>query len=270
MFNAANEKKTTVLVGAKQGVTMECAIFLSLATGHKLVSNRRLQKELNGGEGWKAVKRAFPCWTGTFFAYDLFRQKNGETIEYTQQDSLGMRYVYRVPKELQDRHSFLLTEPIHYDLEVDGKTIVIHTRHDEIELPAWICDDGRPDKRWYSSSEYGTPIRPTNGIGQDAVFLGPLERKAVGLAHRNERYLGLHSRNAGELGVIIEAEDTIPELNVQFMDSGVYMEGIDWERIRTLCRNDASPAEISEMIPAERLTAIRQLMPALEEHGYRF
>jgi len=95
--------------------------------GLVLASNIKIDNTLNGMGGFGHIDEIVICWSGTLTAYVQPGKKLGKVIEYTDTKT-GERWVFPVKKEYQNEKDVLLvSEHPDYELEMDGKNIIIHT-----------------------------------------------------------------------------------------------------------------------------------------------
>ncbi|MFN7991778.1 MAG: hypothetical protein U0R44_06505 [Candidatus Micrarchaeia archaeon] len=128
-------KNLRIMVPVSEGVPMEEAIRKADQSGLTLAPNMMILAWLGrilestdqpDMHSVRLLTKAFPCWSGTFVAYEKAYRKLGSSIEYTDPES-GLRYVFPVPPEFAgERNIALVAEHPDFVIESDGRNRVIH------------------------------------------------------------------------------------------------------------------------------------------------
>lgn len=262
-----------ILVNRSAGVPMEEALVRANDAGVVIASNKRLSQALVGSDEWRGIREVFACWSGTMTGYEKPDQKLGKTIEYVDSET-GVRYIFPVPEEHQGKKNVvLITEHPNFTLETDGKTRVVQAK--EIGV---VSEFPVASENWYlCDAKYDIPTgKKVDGSNEAARYLWRVEKR-VGLVARgydwcgyNRRFVDLNSRPSLALGVAIEAASggAPKKLQVETADNGIAIKGVTLEEFRTLLGNaNADVHGILETVRPEKLTAVRQLLQALEIKG---
>lgn len=264
-----------ILVKRSNGVPMEEALAKADEAGLVIASNKRLSKALVGSDEWQGIREVFACWSGTMTAYDKPDQKLGKAIEYTDSET-GIRYVFPVPQEHQGKKNVVLVaEHPDFTLETDGKTRIVQAK--EVGM---VSEFPVASENWYlGDQKYDIPTgKKVDGSTEAARYLWRIDKR-VGLVARvysydwdddNGRGVILDCRPSEALGVAIEAASggAPKKLQVETADNGIAIKGVTLEEFRTLLGNaNADVHGILETVRPEKLTAVRQLLQALEIKG---
>ncbi len=207
--------------------------------------------------------------------YEKPDQKLGKTIEYVDSET-GVRYIFPVPEEHQGKKNVvLITEHPNFTLETDGKTRIVQAK--EVGM---VSEFPVASENWYlGDQKYDIPTgKKVDGNNEAARYLWRIDKR-VGLVARgydgnwdggDRRSGGLDDRPSEALGVAIEAASggAPKKLQVETADNGIAIKGVTLEEFRTLLGNaNADVQGILETVRSEKLTAVRQLLQALEIKG---
>ena len=264
-----------ILVNRSASVPMEEALVRANDAGVVIASNKRLSQALVGSDEWRGIREVFACWSGTMTGYEKPDQKLGKTIEYVDSET-GVRYIFPVPEEHQGKKNVvLITEHPNFTLETDGKTRIVQAK--EVGM---VSEFPVASENWYlGDQKYDIPTgKKVDGNNEAARYLWRIDKR-VGLVARgydgnwdggDRRSGGLDDRPSEALGVAIEAASggAPKKLQVETADNGIAIKGVTLEEFRTLLGNaNADVQGILETVRSEKLTAVRQLLQALEIKG---
>jgi len=264
-----------ILVKRSNGVPMEEALAKADEAGAVIASNKRLSKALVGSDEWRSISEVFACWSGTMTAYDKPDQKLGKTIEYVDSET-GTRYVFPVPEEHQGKKDVVLVaEHPDFTLETDGKTRIVQAKEVGIVSKFPVASEN-----WYlGDPKYEIPTgKKVDGSNEAARYLWRIDKR-VGLVARDcdvdwgggsGRLVSLNNRASDGLGVAIEAASggAPKKLQVETTENGIVINGVTLDEFKALLGNaNADVQGILETVRPEKLTAVRQLLQALEIKG---
>ena len=258
-----------ILVKRANGVPMEEALAKANETGVVIASNKRLTQALVGSDEWRGIREVFACWGGDMTGYDKPDQKLGKTIEYTDSET-GIRYVFPVPEEhVGKKNVVLVAQHPDFTLETDGKTRIVQAKEVGVvsEFPV-------ASENWYlGDPKYDIPTgKKIDGSNDAARYLWRIEKR-VGLVARggndydDGRGVDLDYAPSGAFGVAIEAtEGGAPKkLQVETAEKGIVISGVTLDEFKALLGNANTDVQgILETVHPEKLTAVRQLLQALE------
>jgi hypothetical protein len=101
-----------------QGLTIQESINAANQRKLRLLSNLELDHRLFLSDDWKKEKEMYPCWSGTFIAYEAPGVAFGKTVGFRD-------LVVSVPKQFQGRKDCVLVcNHPDFKLKKDRKSVV--------------------------------------------------------------------------------------------------------------------------------------------------
>jgi hypothetical protein len=259
-----------VLIPRNNGVPFEEGLARANSENKVIASNKRLSQALVGSEEWKTIREVFACWSGTMTAYAKPGEKLGKTVEYVDSET-GHHWVFPVPQEHQGKaDAILVAEHPDYNLEIDGKTRIVRAAQVDL-IERFPAKDG-----WYlGDAKHDIPIGELVNGSDEARYLYRIDSRVgpVARAYNYDNYNRrrgvdlLGDRPSVGLGVAVEApEGRKPQkMLVKTAETGVLITGVTVDGLSALLENaGANLNELSQMLKPEKLTALRQLVEALE------
>ena len=207
----------------RTGMDAITAISTANKNGVRIISNKEFDQRLVLSDTWKSEKEIYPVWTGTLVAFRGKDEKLGESIAYS---SLGVTYIFDVPREHRDEknaalvvnHGFLaiendpLTPRIPFIIpRVEGNTAIYEIMDkDQINLFRGFPQE---DGYYLTDKKFGIP------------YGEPLSKDDSGVLY-------FYRRKEGYVGLLVRGNDFSPTgAGAYYLPSNKYGLLVDTETI---------------------------------------
>jgi hypothetical protein len=219
-----------IFIEAKHGVSADEVFQKADEAGLIVASNKQLSRILVGSEGWKIIKTALPCWSGTMTGYvepgRTFRE-GGEELHSISGDyrfaiiyadnQTGIRHIFPIPREYEEeKDAILVTEHPNFIVKEGNDRIVQTALVDVVRgfpvFDGWHLGDPKYDIP--SGSVVERSDLAARYLFRIAKRVGPVAR---GFCYYGGywRGVGLGSGPSGAFGVAVVEREPAPRVRFE-------------------------------------------------------